>query len=175
MWLQHMGVGVTMTSDGVQIEVSCGNVAARATALMFNAGASMCTVYVGDAANQQWINVANQLFGIAGRRSFFMEQSQLYLLTQEIRELDHPAERAARTANNDQQPVVPCHGWPLTIGSLDWIMCCVAESIVRYAFASQGAPPAREFFITNTRDCRREGSHWISVAIEMSWNPVQEN
>ena len=58
-WLQDLGFNVTVTADQVQIGPVCGYVAARATNLMYAAGEQFCAVDVGDAADEQWIELGN--------------------------------------------------------------------------------------------------------------------
>ena len=64
------------------------------------------------------------------------------------------------------------HRWsgrPLTIGNLDWITRKIGETLIDYVARGAGAAPVRAFFITNTEECRRSGSHWISIAVGMRW------
>ena len=61
----------------------------------------------------------------------------------------------------------PCMDWPLTVGSLDWVARCLSEMLMGYVNQGIGAPPKRAFFVTNTQDVRRDGSHWISMGITL--------
>lgn len=173
MWLRGIGFDVTVTSNLAQIGVSCGNVAARASALMFAAGADLCTVDVSDAVEQQWIDVCNDMSmfdesvrdreHVSAGRSWLLCSDDIYFLTHEIRVRDHPAERL------HDVPDIPCQSWPLMVGGIDLIECCVAESVRTYASSSTDAQPSREFFVTNTQTSKQQGEHWIAVAIDMSW------
>ena len=155
---------------------------ARATSLMFAAGADLCTyvctVDVSESIGQQWINLCNSTLivdegmrgvgrgsGIVGgSASWCLGVEHVYFITHEISMVDHPHERVAPV------PDIPCRAWPLMVGSLDWIECCIAESLSKYASLVTRAQPSRQFLVTNTQICYRHvnigeltGSQWRST------------
>ena len=163
-WLHDLGFEVTVTADRVQIGVACGYVAARATNLMFAADDQWLTVEVGDAADETWIDLGNALLLNGETESVFLETQHVYSLTQMFREHTFPHEQGPWNSEN----AWPCQQWPLTVGSLDWVVRKISDALM--GFVTDGDdPPMRAFFVTNTHDCRQPGSHWISVAISMKW------
>ena len=90
----------------------------------------------------------------------------MLFLTQKFREYAFPQEPVFHNNNED---IYPCRRWPLTVGSLDWIALKLSEALMEFVALGPTAEPSRAFFITNTDDCRRRGTHWISVAISMRW------
>jgi hypothetical protein len=167
-WLRDLGFEVTVTADRVQIGVSCGYVAARATNLMFAADDQLLAVEVGDAADQTWIDLGNALL-VNGEttESVFLETQHVYALTQLFRVQTFPHEQGP--SNNEN--AWPCQQWPLTVGSLDWVARKISDELMGFVTGGEDPfrDPMRAFFVTNTQDCRQGGSHWISVAISMKW------
>ena len=96
-----------------------------------------------------------------------LELQDVYLLTQVFHEHASPDAADHLIYTGDPTHAWPCQGWPLTVGSLEWFARTVTSSVTDYA---AGGPqgPSRAFFVTNTDDCRSDGVHWISVAINFS-------
>ena len=155
-WLQHLGFDVVVTDDCTQLGPACGYVAARATNLMFESISDWRSVDVSDAVDQKWIDLGNEVLEFSN--ADYLRPEHIYTLAQRFRE--HIAEDAW-----------PCEQWPLTVGSLDWVARQIAEGLMKFAVgnAIHTDSCSRAFYVTNTQDCRRDGEHWILVAILMSW------
>jgi hypothetical protein len=82
--LERLGFSVLVADECVQIGVSCGYVAARATGIMFAAGNEWLSVNVSDAAEETWISLGNALLEHRGASAAYLEQHQqhVYILAQ---------------------------------------------------------------------------------------------
>ena len=131
---------------------------------MFASADEWRSVDVSDAADQTWIDLGNEtLENGEGNDSVFLETQHVYTLAQRFHEYAFPDEQDAWDIARDAWP---CMQWPLTVGSLDWGARQIAETLMDFVgLPSQDS--SRAFFIINTRDCRHDGLHWISVAISM--------
>lgn len=168
-WLRDLGFHVTVTEDCAQVGRACGYVAARATNLMYAAGADFQSVNVSGAADESWINLGNEMLENGEVEACFLETQHVYTLTQLFRERAFPDEQDQWDIGQDAWP---CMQWPLTVGSLDWGARMIVEALMGCinAGSNGSGEPLRSFFVINTQDCRQDGVHWISVAISMRWN-----
>ena len=116
--------------------------------------------------DEMYVDLGNELLENGWVESDVLETQEVIFLTQKFRELAFPNEPVLQ----NEDLIQPCMLWPLTIGSRDWFACKLSEALMAFVALGRAAEPSRAFFITNTEDCRRRGSHWISVAISMRWN-----
>ena len=168
VWLERLGFDVTVTDDGVQIGVSCGYVASRATGLMFAACDEWRVVDVSDAVEEVWISLGNALLKTGWVSDEFLELHHVYMLAQLFHE--HVSSLPHQPSDPHSQ-VFPSMSWPLTVGGSDWILRRIAETLRAFVRRDRvSGSPERAFFVTNTVDGRCRGTHWISVAISMHWD-----
>ena len=168
VWLERLGFDVTVTDDGVQIGVSCGYVASRATGLMFAARDEWRVVDVSDAVEEVWISLGNALLETGWVSDEYLEMQHVYMLAQLFYE--HVSSLPHQPWDVHTQ-AFPSMSWPLVVGESDWIMKCICEALM--AFVQRGrvsGSPERAFYVTDTVDGRCRGTHWISVAISMHWD-----
>ena len=79
---------------------------------MYAAGADFQSVNVGDAADESWIDLGNEMLENGEVEARFLETQHVYTLTQLFRERAFPDEQDHWDIAQDAWP---CMQWPLTL------------------------------------------------------------
>ena len=158
---------VVVTADREQHSLACGYVGAHAVNLL-KAADDLMSVDVSDAVDEQWIDRGNNILCNSWLTSDFLEKQEVDLLTQVFREDAFPSERRS-VPWGCRDSFFPHADWPLSVGSLDWVVRRLGETAMGYVDSGLGAAPRSAFFISNTDDCRRCGTHWFTIGVSMQW------
>ena len=116
-----------------------------------------------------WGTACCSLLQKPGSNAAYLETQEVLELTQRFREYAFPNEPVPQPRMSAMGPY-PCCDWPLTVGSLDWVGLQISETLMGYVRNSSRGRPQKSYYVTNTQDCRGNGSHWIAVAIAMHWS-----